>query len=85
MKIELLLFAASIATALITPTTLRAGILAGPVVNPANGHRYFLLTTNTWTAARDEAATVAGTGGVLTTNLPLGPGLRKFFRLQSSN
>lgn len=36
------------------------GQLAGPVYNPANGHHYYLLTENTWTASRDEALTLGG-------------------------
>jgi hypothetical protein len=38
----------------------RADILAGPIVDPANGHTYYLLTTNTWTASEAEALTLGG-------------------------
>jgi len=41
-----------------------AGILAGPIVNPANGHSYFLLSQNVWTGAEAEAVSL---GGHLTT------------------
>jgi subtilisin-like proprotein convertase family protein len=41
-----------------------SNILAGPILNPANGHYYYLLQTNTWTAS--EAWAVA-LGGHLTT------------------
>ncbi len=37
-----------------------AGILAGPVLNKANGHVYYLLTQNTWTASEAEAETLGG-------------------------
>ncbi len=41
-----------------------ASILTGPVVNPANGHVYYLLSQNTWNNAEAEAVAV---GGHLTT------------------
>jgi hypothetical protein len=41
-------------------STTRGGILAGPVVNPANGHGYYLLTESTWQAAEAEAGTLGG-------------------------
>lgn len=37
-----------------------AGILAGPTVNPANGHTYCLLTQNTWSNAQAEAVALGG-------------------------
>jgi hypothetical protein len=42
-----------------------AGILAGPIANPANGHDYFLLTANTWSASEAEAETLGGTLAVI--------------------
>jgi hypothetical protein len=41
--------------------TARAGIIAGPITNPANGHDYYLLTPNTWTASEVEAEQLGGT------------------------
>ena len=38
----------------------RAAILAGPVTNTANGHVYYLLSQNTWTASEAEARTLGG-------------------------
>src|SRR5881628_2529702 len=38
----------------------RAGILAGPVVNPANGHSYYLLSQNSWSNAEAEAVSLGG-------------------------
>ena len=35
-------------------------IISGPVVNPSNGHSYFLLSSNTWTASEAEAITLGG-------------------------
>jgi len=35
-------------------------VLGSPVVNPANGHSYSLLSQNTWTAAEAEAVTLGG-------------------------
>jgi hypothetical protein len=37
-----------------------AGILAGPFVNPANGHSYYLLSQNTWSNAEAEAVSLGG-------------------------
>jgi hypothetical protein len=39
---------------------MQAAIISGPVVNPANGHSYYLLTQNTWTASEVEAVTLGG-------------------------
>lgn len=60
MKTKSILLAASLTAAFLTTNTLRAGILAGPVLNPANNHRYYLLTTNTWSGARAEAVALGG-------------------------
>jgi hypothetical protein len=38
----------------------KAGVLAGPVVNPANGHNYYLLSQNTWSNAEAEAISLGG-------------------------
>src|SRR5437867_7893500 len=38
----------------------RAGILVGPVVNPANGHIYYLLSQNSWSNAEAEAISLGG-------------------------
>jgi hypothetical protein len=35
-------------------------ILAGPVVNPANGHAYYLLAQNTWSNAEAQAVRLGG-------------------------
>ena len=58
----LMRFLACVATATIlsASSTSFAGILAGPVVNPTNGHTYYLLTENTWTASQAEAVTLGG-------------------------
>jgi Lectin C-type domain len=37
-----------------------AAPLSGPIVNPANGHTYYLLNQNTWTASEAEAITLGG-------------------------
>src|SRR5215203_1634148 len=41
-------------------SSLSAAILGGPLTNGANGHVYFLLTTNTWLAAETEAVSLGG-------------------------
>src|SRR5260221_13528108 len=35
-------------------------ILAGPLVNPVNGHSYYLLSQNTWSNAEAEAVSLGG-------------------------
>lgn len=44
-----------------TAIQTQAGIVAGPITNPANGHDYYLLTPETWTAAEAEAEDMGGT------------------------
>ena len=46
------------------PAAAMAAVQVGPVVNPANGHQYYLLSQNTWTGAEAEAI---GMGGHLVT------------------
>ncbi len=50
---------------LLTATTGRASVLAGPVFNPANGHVYYLLSENTWTASEAEAEALGGTLAII--------------------
>ena len=38
-----------------------AGILFGPITNASNGHDYYLLTPNTWSASEKEAENLGGT------------------------
>ncbi len=38
-----------------------ADIIAGPITNPDNGHDYYLLSPNTWTASEAEAEVLGGT------------------------
>jgi len=42
-----------------------AGIVAGPIVNPNNGHDYYLLEPQTWAAAETEAESLGGTLAVI--------------------
>jgi hypothetical protein len=42
-----------------------ADIIAGPITNPANGHDYYLLSPNTWTASEAEAESLDGTLAVI--------------------
>lgn len=53
----LTLLCASIA---IQPDTARAGILTGPIVNPANGNSYYLLESATWIHSQAEARQLGG-------------------------
>ena len=40
--------------------TANAGLLSGPVINPSNGHTYYLLTNQNWTDSEAEAVTLGG-------------------------
>ena len=40
--------------------TLNATSITGPILNPANGHNYFLLEESSWTDAQAEAITFSG-------------------------
>jgi len=44
---------------------LHAEIIAGPVVNPANGHEYYLLSPGNWTDKETEAENLGGTLAVI--------------------
>jgi hypothetical protein len=46
--------------AVVIPVQLRGAVIAGPITNPANGHTYYLLSQNTWTASEAEALTLDG-------------------------
>lgn len=48
----------------VLPPFARAGIVSGPIVNPANGHSYYFLSDQTWNDAEVEAQ---GLGGHLVT------------------
>src|SRR3989442_128917 len=39
----------------------RASVIAGPIINPANGHEYYLHSPNNWTASEAEAEQLGGT------------------------
>jgi hypothetical protein len=38
----------------------RAGTILGPTVNPANGHTYYLLISQSWTASEAESVSLGG-------------------------
>jgi hypothetical protein len=57
-------FLALVVLSLLTVPGARAAVLAGPITNAANGHLYYLLSANTWTASEAEAV---GLGGHLVT------------------
>jgi hypothetical protein len=39
---------------------LSAQVVAGPVINPDNGHAYFLLAPNSWTRSETQAVALGG-------------------------
>ena len=49
----------------ITLPHVGAGTIVGPITNPDNGHDYYLLAPNTWTASETEAETLGGTLAVV--------------------
>src|SRR5438045_3064478 len=54
------LFLACVSALLALASTAHATVIVGPILNPANGHSYYLLETAAWTASEAEAATVGG-------------------------
>ena len=51
--------------ALAASLSANAAILAGPITNPANGHDYYLLSANSWTASETEAEHLGGTLAII--------------------
>jgi hypothetical protein len=51
-----------LAAAILASTAQNASAISisGPVVNPGNGHRYYLLAADSWTASEAEAITLGG-------------------------
>jgi hypothetical protein len=49
----------------VTAFNTQADIIAGPITNPANGHDYYLLSPNTWTASEAEAESHDGTLAII--------------------
>jgi hypothetical protein len=45
---------------LATATPSLAAVVFGPIVNPANGSTYLLLSANSWTASQAEAVSLGG-------------------------
>lgn len=41
-------------------TPANATVISGPIVNPANGHTYYLLSQSSWTASEAEAIALGG-------------------------
>src|SRR6185437_16077990 len=45
---------------LVAGSSLYAAAIVGPVINPANGHMYYLLEPKSWTASEAEAQQLGG-------------------------
>lgn len=60
MKHPMLSTLAGLCAVYLSAATTSGGVLRGPIVNPANGHTYYLLTQNTWTASEAEAVALGG-------------------------
>lgn len=56
-------------TLVLALASARAGVIAGPLTNPANGHLYYLLDADTWTNSEAQAVAL---GGHLVTTKPIG-------------
>jgi hypothetical protein len=46
--------------ALSVPSVARADIIEGPLLNPANGHSYYVISPQSWTQAEKEAQSLGG-------------------------
>src|ERR1700722_16691550 len=64
MRTPLALLSAASMLAVVAPRA-NADILLGPITNPDNGHDYYLLTPNSWTAAEAEAEKLGGTLAII--------------------
>jgi hypothetical protein len=51
---------ATLAVVFFAASSSPAGILTGPIINPANSHQYYLLTEDTWQASEAEAVALGG-------------------------
>jgi hypothetical protein len=51
---------AGLALAAALTSAAKAAVISGPVVNPANGHIYLLLSPDTWTNSEAEAVSLGG-------------------------
>lgn len=60
MAVRALTALAFIGSALFTGSAAQGSVIIGPVVNPTNGHSYYLLSLNNWTASQGEAVTLGG-------------------------
>src|SRR5260221_1172960 len=60
MKTTIALFGSILLAIFLTSVQVYGGILSGPFVNSANGHSYYLLTSNIWTASQAEAVSLGG-------------------------
>jgi hypothetical protein len=65
MKTFKIIVAALLFTLIALPQQLFGAIIAGPIINPANGHSYYLLTGNTWTESQAEAVRLGGTLAII--------------------
>jgi Lectin C-type domain len=60
-----LTFLTAAAVLTISSNRSNADVLAGPIVNPDNGHEYYLLTPNTWSGSEVEAENLGGTLAII--------------------
>jgi Lectin C-type domain/PEP-CTERM motif len=51
---------AALCVGLVGCTTAYSQVIAGPIVNPANGHSYYLLTNLDWTTSQAQAVALGG-------------------------
>ena len=63
MKIPIL--SLSVAVILFVKFHADAGVVAGPITNPSNGHEYYLLSPNSWTESETEAENLGGTLAII--------------------
>ena len=59
-RTQSVLLLAMLTGALSSVPSAKAGLIAGPISNPANGHEYFLLTESPWQDAEAQAVALGG-------------------------
>lgn len=58
-------FSVAASIAVLVAISAHASVLVGPISNPANGHDYYLISPNSWSAAEAEAEKMGGTLAII--------------------
>ena len=60
MRVKRFLIGTAAAGLCLSGGAAHAAVVTGPVIDPANGHEYYLLAPDSWTASEAEAVTLGG-------------------------